>query len=159
MKKTFVAVISFAMGIIVASVFITKIMQKIYKKSGSKVDKFKAYYYMLNQWFAAKQRGEDISNYFLEKGYKRIAICGMGEMGQRLIHELRDTDIVVDYGIDKNLSGVCNGLKTVDYDSSLEKVDAIVVTATFDYKEIEKKLSKLVNYPILSLEDIIFEQL
>lgn len=126
------------------------------EKESNKVLKFKRYYYTLNQLFIIKQEGKALSEYFVKNGYKTISIYGMGEMGSRLLDELKNTEISVKYGVDKN-AGSSAELDVFDLEDNLEKVDVIVVTAIFAFEEIEKELSQVMDCPIISLEDVIFD--
>lgn len=81
----------------------------------------------------------------------------MSNVGVTLFDELKDTGIIVAYGIDKNADSLCADIDIVSIEEDLDKVDVIVVTAITFYDEIEKKLSKKVNCPIISLEDILYE--
>lgn len=121
------------------------------------VEKFKSYYSMLNQWLALKQQGKTLEKYFIDNNYKTIAIYGMGEMGKRLYDELKDTSIKVKYAIDKEASSIYSELEVVDKDERFEEVDAIVITATFAYSEIERELREKINFSIISLDDVVYE--
>ena len=112
---------------------------------------------MLNQWLALKQEGKSLETYFLENGYKTIAIYGMGEMGNRLYDELKGTSIKVKYAVDQNVNGTYSDIKVVDKDEEFEDVDVMVVTAVFAYCEIEEEVGSKVSFPIISLEDVVFE--
>ena len=73
------------------------------------------------------------------------------------IEELKDTDIHVAYGIDKGAESIYAEIDIVSPDDNLQEVDVIVVTAITFFEDIEEKLSKKVNCPIVSLEDILYE--
>lgn len=122
-----------------------------------KVDKFKGYYNMLNQWMILKKEGKTLASWFVDNGYRTIAIYGMGEMGNRLYDELQGTEIKVLYAVDKNGSATYSELDVVDLEDELENVDAMVVTSVFAFDEIKEQLCQKVDFPIVSLEDIIFE--
>lgn len=123
-----------------------------------KVDKFKGYYNILNLWLGLKQEGKSLEKYFIDNGYKTVAIYGMGEMGNHLYEELKDSNIVkVLYGIDKNTASDHSGLEIRDLDDDLDVVDVVVVTATFAYKEIKEDIEKRLNSKIVSLDDVILE--
>jgi phosphoglycerate dehydrogenase-like enzyme len=112
---------------------------------------------MLNQWLSLKQQGKSLEQYFIDNGYKSIAIYGVGEMGARLCEELKGTSIEVKYGIDKNASSTYSELEVKDAAEYVyEKVDVIVVTAIFAFDEIYGVMESKVDCPILSLEDIVF---
>ena len=97
-----------------------------------------------------------MSSYFEQNGYRKIAVYGMSYAGETLINELKGTKIEVAYGIDKNADHIFTGINTVSPEDTLEKVDAIVVTAITFFAEIEEKLSKKNDYPIISLEEVLY---
>ena len=79
----------------------------------------------------------------------------MGELGNRLYEELKETEIIMKYGIDKN-SGF-GEIEILDIDDELPEVDVVVVTAVFDFDKIESNLKDKVNCPVISLEDIVYD--
>ncbi len=111
---------------------------------------------MFNQWLMVKQEGKSIVKYFDENNYKTIAIYGMSYLGERLLDELKDSGIEVKYAIDKNAENIYSEIKVRDLKDSLPEVDAIIVTAVYNYDEIEEDLAGLVNYPVISLEDVLY---
>lgn len=116
-----------------------------------------ALFRVMNQWVKIKQEGRNLSEYFEKEGYKRIAIYGMGYVGETLIEELKDTTISVIYGIDKNANAVYSSINIVSINEILEQVDAIVVTIVDSFSNISTELSKKVKYPIISLYDIVYD--
>ena len=112
---------------------------------------------MMNQWVKVKQEGKNLAAYFEKNGYKNIAIYGMSYAGETLLEELRETQIQVVYGIDKNAENIYSDISILSLEDTLDDVDAIVVTAVTFFDEIEDELHKKVNCPILSLEDILYE--
>lgn len=119
--------------------------------------KLKEFYDVLVQWVSLKQEGKSLASYFEENNYKTVAIYGMKELGERLYDELRNSDIEVKYIIDKNADAIYSEIDVITPDEKLPKVDVIVVTAIHYYDEIEEMLTEKVNYPVVSLEDIVFE--
>ena len=104
-----------------------------------------------------KNEGKSLTKYFENNGFKKIAIYGMGELGNRLLEELKDSDIEIAYAIDRKAEKIYSDLKVVAVEEELTPVDAIIVTPIFMYDEIEELLMDKVNYPIISLEDVVFE--
>ena len=70
--------------------------------------------------------------------------------------ELKETGVRVLYGIDKNVDRISSTVDIVSINDNLEPVDAIIVTAISFFDEINKELSKKIDCPIISLDDIIF---
>lgn len=157
MKKGTIAVISTIIGAITGALGQGLVKNKIIDEKNKKVDKFKAYYNMLNQWLQLKQEGKSLEEYFATNNIHTIAIYGMGEMGNRLYEELKNTNIEVRYAIDKNADSTYSEINVIDLESGdLDEVDAIVVTAIFAYDEIEEKINNVVNYSVVNLEDIVY---
>jgi hypothetical protein len=120
-------------------------------------DKHLALFLMMNQWVKVKQEGKNLSSYFEKNGYKKIAVYGMSYAGETFLDELKNTGVDVAYGIDKNAVGIYSDVDIVSSDDELDTVDAIVVTPITYFDDIAENLSKKVDCPILSLEDILYE--
>ena len=159
MKKGFFALIGATAGTIlgVGSTMIYKSKKENVDDTQKKVDKFRGYYNILNQWLLLKQEGKSIEKYFIDNKYQSIAIYGMGEMGNRLYDELKDSDIEIKYAVDQYATRVYTELKVLDKEDDLEAVDVMIVTSTFAFDEIEEELNQKVDFPIISLEDVIFD--
>ena len=125
---------------------------KSQKDIGEKVG---AYYALLNKWLMLRQQGRTLENYFISKDIHTIAIYGYKELGQRLYYELKDSNVQVKYIIDKNADMFNTEIDIYEPDEELPLVDAIVVTATYYFDEIEDELSDKVDYPIISLQDVL----
>ena len=70
-----------------------KTSQDAIAEKDQKINKFKNYYNMLNKWLYLKQNGTSLDTYFKKNDYNSIAIYGMGEMGNRLYDELKQSSI------------------------------------------------------------------
>ena len=86
-----------------------------------------------------------------------IRRCGKSVLLNQIVEELKNSNIEIAYGIDKNASGIYTDINMVTPEENLEKVDAIIVTPVFFFDEIEEELSKKIDCPIISLEDILYE--
>lgn len=160
MKKGGIAIIGSLIGGVVGVATMGKFSQGVIKDKDKRTSKFKSYYNMLNQWLCIKQEGKNLEEYFKLKNYKRIAVYGLGEMGNRLIDELNNTEIEIVYGIDKNVDDTFCNIKAYSIDEIgeiAESVDAVVVTAVFAYDEIKEQLKLQFDSDIVSLEDAVFE--
>lgn len=133
-----------------------------YKKKNEEVKKEKdqwlkmaSYYMLFNKWMKLKEEGRNTEDYFIKNNIHNIAIYGYKELGERLYSELKNTPIEVKYIIDKNIDKVRAEIDVYSPDEELPEVDAIIVTATHFYDEIEDELSDLVECQIISLADVI----
>lgn len=121
----------------------------------ARIDKFKGYFNLTNKWLCLKNQGRNLEEYFIKKGWSRIAVYGMGELGKRLMEELRGSHVTVEYAIDKKGGSMLSEVVIKELEDELPPVDVIVVTPVFAYDEAEEVLMDLVDYPIVSLEDVV----
>ena len=133
-----------------------KTSQDAIVEKNEKIDKFKNYYNMLNEWLCLRQKGISLDTYFKKNDYTSIAIYGMGEMGNRLYDELKESDIEIKYAIDKNAVNTYSELEVINPEEEFPEVDIIVVTATFAFDEIANAVKGKVVCPVISLEDVVY---
>lgn len=130
------------------------------KQKQKKEDKFKQYYNVLNRWMYLKHNHKNLSEYFKRMKYNRIAIYGLGELGNRLIDELKDTETEVVYGVDKKIDNTFVSVPAFvleEISNTTEDIDVLVVTPIFAYDEVVDELKNKVNCRIISLEDVVFD--
>ena len=157
MKKGIISALSTIVGAAVGAGAVGSIREKEVHKWRNYSDKHLALYKMMCQWVTVKQEGKKLEDYFEKNGYKRIAIYGMSFAGDTLIDELRNSDVQVAYGIDKNASSIYAEIDVVTMEDDLDDVDAVVVTAITFFDEIAEALSEKMDCPIISLEDVLYE--
>lgn len=157
MKKSLISILSALTGTIIGAGAVGKVSMGKTQKMKSMSDKHLALFLMMNQWVKVKQEGKNLSLYFEQNGYKKIAVYGMSYAGETLVDELKGTGIDVAYAIDKKFDSIYSDVDIVSMEDELEKVDAIVVTAITFFDEIEEQLLEKIDCPIISLEDILFE--
>lgn len=157
MKKGVVSVLSMLVGVVAGAGTIGKFKGDKLNRAQKMSSKHLALFLMMNQWVKVKQEGKNLSKYFEDNGYKRIAIYGMSYAGETLVDELKNTNIEVIYGIDKRADSLYADIDIISIDDSLEEVDAVVVTAITFFDEIEEKLTEKLDCPIISLEDVLYE--
>lgn len=123
-----------------------------------KVEKFRQYYELCNQWIKNLNDGYCIGQYFIDNKYTKIAIYGMGELGNRLVEALENTPVTVCYGISKNMWDAFAeiDIKGLDEKEFFNDIDCIVVTPVHFYKEIEEELRQKSDCDIISLEDVVY---
>lgn len=144
-------------GSILGAVIAGKIVGKKKDEMTCLSEKHLSLFLMMNQWVKVKQERKELKDYFLRKGYKKIAIYGMSYVGETLLDELKNSEINVAYGIDKNAGFVCSDVNVFLPEDELEEVDVIVVTAITYFDEIEEKLLEKVSCPIISFEDVLYD--
>ena len=107
------------------------------------------------KWLRARQRGLLIIDRLAERGIKKIAIYGVGELGRCLIEELRESDIKIQYLIDKNMQKDNGEYTFYRPKDILPEVQAVIVTPVYQYGEIVRELKYSEDTQIISLEELI----
>lgn len=156
MKKGTIGILSALAGAGAGAVTVSKVMGDKVADVQKMSDKHLALFLMMNQWVRVKQEGKHLADYFTSKGYREIAIYGMSYAGQTLVEELAQSDINIKYGIDKKADAIYSEFDMCYPEDNLEKVDAVVVTTITFFDEVEELLSKQLDCPIISLEDILY---
>ena len=145
----------FGLGII--SVSCIWIQQGCINRWKKQANKDRGLFLLMNQLVNLKQDEKRIENYFIHNKLKRIAIYGMSYVGKRLVKELKDTEVEVIYGIDRDAANIYSEIELVTIDADLKEVDAVVVTSIDEYNAIYNMLSQRIRCPIIAIEDIINE--
>ena len=157
MKKLTIAGLSVLFGTAIGAIAVKSVQAPKTIKRADHTQKMTEFYRLLIEWLRIKQEGKTLASFFRQNDYKTIAIYGMKELGERLYAELKDSEIQVKYIIDKNADTIYADIDVVEPENILEDVDVIVVTAIHYFDEIEMMLGEKVDYPVISLEDVIYE--
>jgi hypothetical protein len=157
MKKGMIATISTVLGVAAGAVVVSKAASETTSKTKQMSDKHLALYLMMNRWVEIKQEGKSLVDFFIKNNYRTIAVYGMSYTGERLLNELKDSNITVKYGIDQRADEIYTGINLITMDDEFPEVDAVVVTPIFFFDEIRNKVSNKIDCPIISLEDILYE--
>ena len=111
------------------------------------------YVEILDQWMSLKNKNVSISRLLKEENCKKIAIYGLGMIGNHLYEELIDTEIDI-VGIDQ--TEIYNNFKMSIYkpDEFPKDIDLIIVTP-LKYETIYLKLRENYDGRIMSLQQIL----
>ena len=147
----------FFLGGSVGSIMMLCLQQKCINKWKKTAQKNRGLFRLMDQWTKIKQEGKHLDTYFIKNNYKNIAIYGMGYVGIRLVKELKESQVKIVYGIDRNADNIYSDIKVITMDEELSKVDAMVVTVIEDFDEVCELLSEKVDCAVIAIEDIINE--
>lgn len=112
---------------------------------------------LLYEWIRDKISGHDLVKYCTDHNYKKIAIYGLGDLGEVFYDEMKDKEIEICYIVDKNASALGCDAKIYTPSDELPPVDVMIVTPVQFFCDIKAAMEGKVNCPIVSLEDVIFE--
>lgn len=119
-----------------------------------KVNKFRQYYNCVDHWLVLKEKGLKLREEFKRRSINSIAIYGRGILCDHLITELENTDIVIQYIIDRGFDKEYRGITVLkEYDQS--PIDAVIITPLFDFDAISNKIKENYNVSVLSIHDLI----
>ena len=114
------------------------------------------FYWVLTRWMELKITGHSVADILERSGYSRIAVYGYAELGKLLCQELFGTAVEVAYVLDKKVTQTGrDGLSVFVPCQGLPEVEAVVVTAIYDFDEIKKELSEKGFQNILSFRTLL----
>lgn len=131
--------------------------EKIIDLLQDKVARYESHWKVLHKWLLLKEESKDLSTWLLYRGYKNIAVYGLGMLGRHLLKELSHTRINIIYGIDKNAKNMKFDIPVYLPDDILPESDILIVTAIYDYHRIANKMKAKGINNIFCLEEIIDE--
>lgn len=156
MKKIILSGLTLIAGVGIGTVIAANKMNEIVCEKQGEKEKFRVMYQMMNHWVRLRQNHNCLASYFDVRGYTKIAIYGMGDIGRLLRQELRDTSVVVAYGIDQNTS-METDIEILSPDDDMKAVDIVVVTVIAHFDDIFNRLTRKLQCPVVSLEEIVYE--
>ncbi len=147
----------YAEGYLLTSLNVDKDQENkyMYEERNQKLLQF---YRVYDMWLNSTLQNKKISEYILKMGYKNIAIYGYGSLGKRLYQCIKaDGNLIcVKYIMDKAADkGLSNEINIVCPSENLEKVEIVIVTPIYYYKDISEKLNNMGYENVISLEDIV----
>lgn len=121
------------------------------------LQKFRLFYRVLTNWML--KDGRDIASLLADRYHVvTCAIYGYAELGAILRKELQNSEVEVQYVMDKKITKDPEG-KIPFYPPSvqLKKPDAVIVTAVYYFGEIQKELTELGFERVFSLHELVME--
>lgn len=116
----------------------------------------------LKRWLENRNAGKTFVDFFHEYGCSTIAIFDAGELGRLLYEELKDSDIKIQYFIDKNAEGIAyiDDIPVVMVKSiaDMPEVDIIAVSPVYDYEEVLRLFMEIKKeIRAVSFKDAVYE--
>lgn len=111
--------------------------------------------HIFDRWLWIKEDGKSLASFFQVKGYKNIAIYGIGMVGKHLVAELEDGSVNVLYGIDRQNKEWQYSFPIYEMDKGLPQADVIVVTVAYEFEKIYRELKQKFMGKIISIEEIL----
>lgn len=112
---------------------------------------------ILVDWLSIAQHGVHVSDYLKRLGMNRIAVYGIGFLGQRFIEDLEAAGLELIYAVDQRADAELRNVPLYHPGDTLPSADAIVVTPCGYYDEIYADMKGRVPCRMISLEHMISE--
>lgn len=152
-RKFFCFILYSVLPVLISIIFMAKKAGSIILEKQKNLEKHQKLFSVLDAWIKKKQQGKSMIPFLEKNNYHSVAIYGLGNIGKLLIGELKG-HIKICYGIDKrDLSEEFPVYKPED---KLPEADMVIVTAAYEFEEIEEALKKKLSCPVYSIEDIIY---
>lgn len=119
--------------------------------------RYESYWRIFDAWLRLKEEQCSLEQYFIKHNFNSIAIYGLGMMGRHLLKELENGKVQIKYALDSKADHISADIKVYFPEEALEEVDAIVVTVTYDYLDIKRRLQERGFKNIILLQEIIEE--
>lgn len=125
-------------------------------------ERYQYTYLTVQQYLSIKCQKKSIVDFFLERGYKKVAIYGLGELGRCVLYDLLDTEVKVLYVVDQNNKNYplgINGIPVISKETIQQQgdIDVIVVTVLYEFNNIvDSLLEKIELEKIINLSDVVF---
>ncbi len=117
--------------------------------------RYKGYWTILNKWLELSLEGKSVGKYIKNLNYNKIAIYGLGMLGEHLLTDFIKNGVKVVYGIDRR--NLKKGISIYQLQDDLPEADLVIVTVNTEYEIIRNQLGKKVKSRIISLESLLFE--
>ena len=118
-------------------------------------DRYLSYWKTMDRWMILLESGKTIEQYLHDKGIQHIAIYGLGLLGKHLLTQLSNTDIVIDYAIDRKGAMRIGNFPVITLEEDLPETQLIVVTVTYDFAKIYKEILSKTSDKVIGLDELI----
>ncbi len=121
------------------------------------INKWWLYTDLLTRWKKLNDRGISISEYFCDRGYRKIAIYGASDIGKLCCDELaRSGEIEIVCLIDRQAVGsYCGKPIILPAEIPRDGLDVVVITPIWDYLGIAEKIYMQTTAKLISLENAV----
>ena len=144
-------------GFVLEAWLIKKYEAQKVKVLQNRVNVLSDHFQLLNHWLEIKNEGKSAASYFEYMNYRHIAQYGMAELANRLLDDLAGSNIIVDYGIDRDVSCTIGRISEIySLEDDLPETELIVVTPYSSFESIKEILKKKTSCQMISLEEIIW---
>lgn len=131
--------------------------EKRYEAANRETARYRKKYDLMYQWMKLKQNGIDLLSFFRERQINSIALYGMGDLSRLICNELSHSGII-QYGIDRQVQGMQEGIPVYSLENVPQNVEAILITPVLITDEIEDDIYDVLGEQMTFVfEEVLFE--
>lgn len=132
--------------------WLDKLPESLRKIHIKELDNYKKAFFLFQNWTQKVSAGASPVAFFEEKGLKKIAVYGAGDVGRSLELLLRNTGIEVSFFIDQNAGYILSELPVYRKEEAPGGIDAIVMTVKDN--ALVKELERVMKCPVYDVGGI-----
>ena len=117
--------------------------------------RFREYFGLMNRWMYLRNSGIRFSDHSYIKQEYKYAVYGLGNIGKRLIEQMRQEDLNIVYYIDKHADIMFADISIYSNKEKLPEADVMIVSQICDYEEIYNDERTMFSGKIISLQQIV----
>lgn len=128
----------------------------------AELEKYREYYNAVLQWLFLKEYNIKIDDFLFANNYRNIAIYGMGDMGNCLYMEIRNSEKVKFlYSIDQGFPKLYFDIPCYKLDelSDKEIPDVVIVMLPNIYDQVKKSINKVLQCDTISITELVYESM
>lgn len=110
---------------------------------------------IMQRWLCIKLEGKSFEYVLIERHIHSIAIYGMGYLGCCFYDQLENSNVSIEYVLDRNRSYLKKVVKVLSLDEELPQVDAIIVTVLEGTEELCRIIKTKFNFRIITLLELL----
>lgn len=120
------------------------------------LEKYRRLYLLYDRWMDNVIKKEQLTDFLYKQGNTKIAIYGMGKLGQQLAMDLtRDERINLEAIIDMNADYIDSDFRLVTLERFQESVDLIIVTVAYPSNDLVNKIKKKTCTSVITFDELL----
>ena len=120
------------------------------------LEKYRRLYLLYDRWMYNVIKKEQLTEFLYKQGNTKVAIYGMGELGQQVAMDLtRDDRIILEAIIDMNADYIDSDFKLVTLDKFQESVDLIIVTVACPSNDLVNKIKRKTCTSVITFDELL----
>ncbi len=117
--------------------------------------RYESFWRIMDKWLSLKEKNQSISTILEEKNIHTVAIYGAGMLGKHLINELMHSCVEIKCVIDRNNIQEEFDTPILNISEQIPQVEAIIVTPSYDFKNIKMILENKGLSNIICIEELL----